>query len=112
VISPEGCAAILFHDATKAQVAAEALKITAQDLKDLKVIDEIIPEPLGGAHKDPDVTAGHLKSALIKYLKTLSELPAEKLLKNRYEKYRKIGSWQERKSPSPRQSSKKKKSSN
>lgn len=109
VISPEGCAAILFHDATKAQTAAEALKITAQDLKEMNVIDEIINEPLGGAHKDPDSTALNIKSALLRHLKTLSELPADKLLSNRYEKYRSIGAWQEKKSISPRQTSKKKK---
>src|ERR1051325_11567918 len=97
VISPEGCAAILFHDATKAQVAAKALKITAQDLKELGIIDEIIPEPLGGAHKDPDATANHLKSALVKNVKNLINLPVDKLLSNRYEKFRSIGIWQERK---------------
>ncbi len=110
VISPEGCAAILFHDATKAQVAAAALKITAQDLKELNIIDEIIPEPLGGAHKDPDVTAANLKSSLVKQLKVLSDMPLEKLLRNRYEKYRSIGAWQERKSPTSSRQTKKKKS--
>jgi acetyl-CoA carboxylase carboxyl transferase subunit alpha len=108
VISPEGCAAILFHDATKAQLAAESLKITAPDLKQLGIVDEIIPEPLGGAHKDPDVTAAHLKTALTRHLKNLMSLSTDKLLQSRYEKYRSIGSWQEKKPTSPRQTKKKK----
>ncbi len=96
VISPEGCAAILFHDATKAQLAATSLKITAPDLKQLGIVDEIIPEPLGGAHKDPDETALNLKSALLRHLKALQTYPKEKLLQTRYEKYRSIGAWLEK----------------
>ncbi len=110
VISPEGCAAILFHDATKAQLAASALKISAPDLKEMNIIDEIIPEPLGGAHKDPDITAVNLKASLLKQLKLLIEMPLEKLLRNRYEKYRSIGAWQEKKTASSRQTKKKKSS--
>ncbi len=114
VISPEGCAAILFHDASKAEVAAKALKITAEDLKKLGVIDEIITEPAGGAHNDPDGTAANLKQAILKSLKSLCNVPTEKLLKDRFEKFRKIGAWQESKAAStavpssPRQTKKKK----
>lgn len=102
VISPEGCAAILFHDASKAEVAAQSLKLTAEDLKKLNVIDEIITEPLGGAHRDPDATAANLKEALQRFLKSLSALPEDELLRNRYEKFRSIGVWQERKPTSSR----------
>jgi len=97
VISPEGCAAILFHDAAKAQTAAESLKITAQDLLEMGVIDEIVTAPLGGAQRDPDVTAANLKTALLKRVKDLMELPQDKLLRNRFEKFRSIGAWQEKK---------------
>jgi acetyl-CoA carboxylase carboxyl transferase subunit alpha len=107
VISPEGCAAILFHDATKAQASAEALKITAPDLLEINIIDEMVSEPLGGAHKDPDVAAENLKAALLKSLKPLMALSDEKLLRSRYEKFRSIGAWQERKPTSPRQKKKK-----
>ncbi len=98
VISPEGCAAILFHDASKAEVAAKALKLTAEDLKKNGVIDEIVAEPVGGAQNDPDEAANNLKEALVRSLKELQALPVEKLLQNRFEKFRKIGAWQERKS--------------
>lgn len=96
VISPEGCAAILFHDASKAEVAAQALKLTAEDLKQFGVIDEIIPEPLGGAHRDPDVVATELKQALSKHLKALLDLPPQELLENRFKKFRSIGEWHEK----------------
>lgn len=98
VISPEGCAAILFHDASKAETAAAALKLTGKDLKDAGVIDQIISEPSGGAHNDPDATASNIKQALVKSLKSLQALPTEKLLERRFEKFRKIGAWHERKS--------------
>jgi acetyl-CoA carboxylase carboxyl transferase subunit alpha len=107
VISPEGCAAILFHDATKAQLAAESLKITANDLIKHHVIDEIIEEPLGGAHIDPDMAAGNLKSALIKHLKAISSIPAEELMERRYQKFRTLGAWQEKKTAAPRRAKKK-----
>ena len=91
VISPEGCASILWKNAAAAPQAVEALKVTAQDLLELQVIDEIIPEPLGGAHHDPEKTAQSIKEALIRYLPPLLECPTERLLAERYEKYRKIG---------------------
>ena len=94
VISPEGCASILYHDAAKAPEAAQALKITASDLTELGVIDEIIPEPLGGAHRDMDVSAASVKEALLKNLKDVSKLPPNDLLQKRYEKFRAIGRFQ------------------
>ena len=107
VISPEGCAAILFHDASKAELAAKALKLTATDLKRFGVVDYIIPEPGEGAHTEPDVMARQLKATLIRELKKLNALPIEKLLKNRFEKFRSIGAWRERK-PTPNYRIKKK----
>ena len=109
VISPEGCAAILFHDATKAELAAESLKLTAPDLKAQGVIDEIVAEPIGGAQRDPDITAANLKEALLKHLKHFMALPTEKLLAHRFEKFRSIGAWQEKKVVAPRQPKKKSK---
>jgi len=91
VISPEGCAAILWKDGAKAPEAAEVLKLTAQDLLKLGIIDEIIPEPLGGAHRDPQKTAQALKETIVKNLKQLGSLKKEELLKSRYEKFRRIG---------------------
>ncbi|MBI2119712.1 MAG: acetyl-CoA carboxylase carboxyltransferase subunit alpha [Elusimicrobia bacterium] len=96
VISPEGCAAILFRDASRAQDAAKALKLTAQDLLSLKVIDEIIPEPLGGAQRDFDQVLASLKKSLIRHLAGLQSLEASSLLEKRYQKYRVIGSWVEK----------------
>lgn len=95
VISPEGAAAILWRDAAKSPEAAEALKITPQHLYQLKVIDEIISEPLGGAHRDIKTTAMAIRASLSKYLKLLNQLPIELLLKQRYEKYRKMGQFTE-----------------
>ncbi|HKV27414.1 MAG TPA: acetyl-CoA carboxylase carboxyltransferase subunit alpha [Candidatus Acidoferrales bacterium] len=91
VISPEGCASIVWHDAGKAELAAEALKITAPDLLDLKLIDEIISEPEGGAHLDHDATARLLDEALIRALAELSQVPESDLIANRYEKFRRMG---------------------
>ena len=91
VISPEGCASILWRDAAKAEVAAEALKITARDLKGFGIIDEIIPEPEGGAHTDPEASAAFLGSALDNTLRDLSRLPVAELLDRRYEKFRRMG---------------------
>src|SRR5690606_1609096 len=108
VISPEGCAAILFHDATKAELAAKSLKITADDLKGFGVIDEIVPEPVGGAHRDPDITAHTLKEAISRHLNALSGLSPDKLLARRFEKFRSMGAWQDRKPAAPRGKSKKK----
>jgi acetyl-CoA carboxylase carboxyl transferase subunit alpha len=91
VISPEGCAAILWKDGAKAPEAAEVLKLTAQDLLHMGIIDEIVPEPLGGAHRDPDGCAQNLKKCLLKNLKELKSFSKEELLKGRYNKFRRIG---------------------
>ena len=95
VISPEGCAAILWRDPKKAQQAAEALKGTARDLLKLNIIDEVVPEPVGGAHHDPAKTAANLKAALIRHLDELCALDPEELVRRRYAKFRAMGSWQE-----------------
>ncbi|HTY45497.1 MAG TPA: acetyl-CoA carboxylase carboxyltransferase subunit alpha [Patescibacteria group bacterium] len=91
VISPEGCAAILWKDGAKASDAAEVLKLTAQDLLKRNIIDRIIPEPLGGAHRDPQKTAQDVKAAISDYLKELKNIGIEDLLRERYEKFRSIG---------------------
>src|SRR5438034_4882708 len=85
VISPEGCAAILWRDRAAAAKAAEALKITAKDLHDLGLVDEIIPEPLGGAHNYPAAIAQTLKQQLRKHLKHLHQLSTAERLKRRYD---------------------------
>lgn len=95
VISPEGCAAILWKDRAKAPEAASCLKLTAPDLLQLKLIDEIVPEPVGGAHHDPDTSAKNLKEALKRNLEPLRKLSAAQLTAGRYEKYRKIGLFSE-----------------
>jgi acetyl-CoA carboxylase carboxyl transferase subunit alpha len=91
VASPEACAAILWKDAAKAPQAAEALKITAPDLKELGILDEILPEPLGGAHNNPLQTAATLKESLVRNIDALSEMTPEALRDRRYQKFRKIG---------------------
>ena len=91
VISPEGCAAILWKDGAKAPEAAEALKLTAQDLLKRGIIDEIIPEPLGGAHRAPQEMADTLKLSIKRNLKELGVFDKEALLKARYDKFRKMG---------------------
>lgn len=96
VISPEGCAAILWKDRAAAPKAAEALKITAKDLLELKLVDEIVPEPLGGAHNDPPATAATLRDCLIRNLEALLKLPAAERLKQRYAKFRAFGHFQEK----------------
>jgi acetyl-CoA carboxylase carboxyl transferase subunit alpha len=95
VISPEGCASILYRDAAKAPEAAAALKITAVDLKGLGLVDEVVPEPLGGAHRDMARAALDLKSAILKHLRDLQSLSVEELLEARYQKYRAIGHFEE-----------------
>jgi len=95
VISPEGCAAILWKDRIHAPKAAEALKLNAGSLQELGVVDEVIPEPLGGAHYAPDKAAAALKYALQKHLNDLVGLPTEKLLDLRYERYRALGEYRE-----------------
>ena len=91
VISPRGAASILWKDPTREQDAAEALKITADDLKMLDVADTVISEPVGGAHNNPVQMAENLQEYLIGAVKKLSQVPIEKLLANRYNKFRKVG---------------------
>ncbi|WP_136514504.1 acetyl-CoA carboxylase carboxyltransferase subunit alpha [Geomonas edaphica] len=95
VISPEGCAAILWSDGTKGAQAAEALKLTAKDIKDLEVIDEIVPEPAGGAHRDHETMAKNLHEALSRNLKELKAIPADELIEQRYQKFRKMSRFAE-----------------
>lgn len=91
VISPEGCAAILWKNGSKAPEAAEVLRLTAQDLLKLGIIDEVIPEPLGGAQREPQKMAQNLKGAITKLFNDLKPLSKEKLLSLRYQKFRNIG---------------------
>ncbi len=95
VISPEACAAIIWKDGAKGKVAAESLKMTAKDLLRLGVIDEIVPEPAGGAHRDPSKMAEVLKEAIAKNLGELDGLGTKDLLNLRYEKFRKMGAFLE-----------------
>ncbi|MCS7184823.1 MAG: acetyl-CoA carboxylase carboxyltransferase subunit alpha [bacterium] len=97
VISPEGCAAILYEDASKADLAAKALKILPEDLYELEVVDEIIEESMGAAHRDPQGTAENLKKAILKHLNELIKIDSNTLLKNRFEKYQKIGALKQKK---------------
>ena len=99
VITPEGCAAILWKDATKAEQAAEALRLTAMDLLELRVIDEVIPEPVGGAHRDPDETARRVIDTVLRHVRALVDLPAQELLDRRLEKYMRMGVYLEEKVP-------------
>jgi len=96
VISPEGCAAILWKSQEKVEQAAETLKLTAQDLLKIGLIDGIIPEPRGGVHRDPEKTAANIKESIIKNLDELTDMPPEELVKTRYEKYRRIGNFEKR----------------
>ncbi|MBI3848695.1 MAG: acetyl-CoA carboxylase carboxyltransferase subunit alpha [Verrucomicrobia bacterium] len=96
VISPEGCAAILWKDRTASAKAAQALKITAKDLLELGFVDEVIPEPLGGAHNDPAMAAESLKKHLLKHLNQLQKLTGEERLKERYAKFRAHGHFVEK----------------
>lgn len=91
VISPEGCAGILWKSHTFKQQAAEALKMTSKDLLRLGVIDDVIPEPLGGAHRDPNLMAGRLKTYLRTKLRELTGIPIDQLVRRRYEKFRRMG---------------------
>jgi len=95
VASPEACASILWRDAGKAAQAAEALKITARDLKDLGILDEILSEPLGGAHSNPLETAETLKQAIVRALEQLLSLSPQARRDRRYQKFRKIGQFTE-----------------
>jgi acetyl-CoA carboxylase carboxyl transferase subunit alpha len=91
VISPEACSAILWRDRRHAAEAAEALKLTAQDLLKLDVVDQIISEPEGGAHRDYDSVAGNLDTALRQALQQISKIPTDELLEKRYQKFRQLG---------------------
>jgi acetyl-CoA carboxylase carboxyl transferase subunit alpha len=93
VISPEGCASIVWRDSTKAETAAVAMKITAKDLKEFGIVDEIVQEPEGGAHTDYEVTAGHLDDVLSRQLAELAQQSPKELVKRRYEKFRKMGQY-------------------
>ena len=95
VISPEGCAAILWKDASQRERAAEALKLTPGDLLQLKLIDEIVPEPPGGAHQNPDATGEALREALIRHLAELRRLRPDRLVRRRAEKYAAMGVYAE-----------------
>src|ERR1035437_9580273 len=99
VISPEGCAAILWKDRSAAAKAAEALKITAKHLLELGLVDEIVPEPLGGAHNDTAEAAANLKTHLLKHLGELAAMPVAGRLKKRYEKFRAHGHYTENTEP-------------
>jgi len=91
VISPEGCASIVWRDASKAETAAAAMKITAKDLRELGIVDEIVPEPDGGAHTDHEAAARLLDEVLDRQLMTLMNQPTRELLEARYEKFRRMG---------------------
>ncbi len=91
VISPEGCASILWRSSTKAPDAANALKLTGEHLLKFGIIDEVVPEPQGGAHRDPQAVAVQLKKAILKNIKELSSFSFQDLLDQRYEKFRRIG---------------------
>ncbi|MCC5875700.1 MAG: acetyl-CoA carboxylase carboxyltransferase subunit alpha [Candidatus Sumerlaeia bacterium] len=95
VISPEGCAAILWNDREKTATAAEALRLTAEEVFKLGVIDEIVAEPNGGAHLDPEATYKKFDAALVKHLKELEALAPDDLVKGRFAKYRKMGVFEE-----------------
>src|SRR3712207_3563976 len=91
VIAPEACASIIFRDAGRAAEAAEAMKLTARDLKQHAVVDEVLPEPLGGAHKDPEAAIVAVGEALGRVLWGLRDVDPKTLLESRYERYRRIG---------------------
>ena len=90
VISPEGCASIMWRDASKKELAAQALRITAPDLKEMKIIDEIIPEPDGGAHTDHEAAAALVDNVLLRHYNTLKTQPPQQLLDDRYQKFRQM----------------------
>lgn len=93
VASPEGCAAILWDDAGKAEEAASRLKLTSEDLQRFGIVDEIVPEPLGGAHRDPEVLISRVVDAIGAALNRISTIPSDRLLSERYAKYRRIDAW-------------------
>lgn len=91
VISPESCSSILYRDVTKAQKSADALKLTARDLESFGIVEEVVPEAPGGAHRDPAETAANVKSALQRHLRELAQLSPDQLVRDRYLKFRKMG---------------------
>ena len=91
VISPEGCASILWRDGKQAPQAAEALKLTAEHLESLRVVDGVLPEPVGGAHRDPDAAAATLKEAVSRHLDALAGVTPEERIRRRREKFRRMG---------------------
>jgi acetyl-CoA carboxylase carboxyl transferase subunit alpha len=101
VISPEGCAGILWKGPQFAEQAANALRFTSPDLLQFGVVDSVIPEPLGGAHRDHHQMAARLKAYLVRTLRELTALPKEKLLAARYDKFRRMGVFLESSPPSP-----------
>jgi acetyl-CoA carboxylase carboxyl transferase subunit alpha len=94
VISPEGCASILWKDAANAEEAATALGITSDRLKKLGLVDEVIPEPLGGAHKEPDEVAGRLADCIERQLDELSASSADELIEKRFQRLMSFGQFQ------------------
>jgi acetyl-CoA carboxylase carboxyl transferase subunit alpha len=95
VISPEGCAAILWKTAMAKDKAAQALRLTAADLSELGIIDEVVPEPVGGAQADWDAATGSLRSALVRHLAELDALSADERRVQRWDKYYAMGAWRE-----------------
>ena len=93
VISPEGCASILFRDATRAEEAADSMMVTAQDLKEMGIADIILPEPEGGTHLDYDQAASTLKQEVINSMSELSKIKAESRILNRIKKFEEMGRW-------------------
>jgi len=91
VISPEGCASILYRDASKMEMAAKALKLTAKDLYNLNIIEEIIKEPVGGAHRDPKLIIQRTKEAILRHYYEIRKIPSAKLIQKRYDRYRRLG---------------------
>jgi len=95
VISPEGCAAILWHDSTKANLAAEAMKVTSTDLLEMNILDAVIEEPSGGAHRNYDEAAEILKNTILTELEKLQQIPIDELIQKRIDKFGKMGFWEE-----------------
>jgi acetyl-CoA carboxylase carboxyl transferase subunit alpha len=95
VISPEGCAAILWKHRQHAPEAAEALRLTAKHLLEFEIIDEVIPEPVGGAHHDPEEAAESVKAAIVAHLKKFSKHTGDQLTEHRYQKFRKYGAFEQ-----------------